>query len=133
MTDSSLARTPAASLITVLALAQAALGVLRALGFVQIGSDLVGHGILLLPLGVIVFARAALIAGIALLYTFFAWGTFKVRPWALRFGVIAAVANLLLVLSVLIQGEPIMSALPWGIVPAIILCYALARPSAPRA
>jgi len=74
MTNSSLARTPAASLITVLALVQAALGVLRALGFVQIGSDLVGHGVLLLPLGVIVFARAALIAGIALLYTFFAPG-----------------------------------------------------------
>jgi len=47
--------------------------------------------------------------------------------------VIAAVANLLLVLVVLIQGEPIMRALPWGIVPAIIVCYALAPPSAPRA
>jgi hypothetical protein len=133
VTSSSLARTPAASLIAVLALAQAALAAFRALGFVQIGSDLVGRGVLLLPLGVIVFSRAALIAGIALLYTLFAYGTLKVRPWARRFGLIAAGVNLLLVLSVLIQGERILAAVPWCIVPAIILWHALAQPSAPRA
>jgi hypothetical protein len=112
-----------------LALVQAAFAVLRALGFVQIGGDLVGRSVLLLPLGVLVFARAALIAGIALLYGCFAWGTWQGRPWARRFGLVAAAANLLLVLSVLIQGELIALSLFWCIVPAIVLFYLLAQPS----
>jgi hypothetical protein len=120
-------------LIAVFALAQAAFGALRALGFVQIGSDLMGRGILLLPLGVIVFARAALIVGIALLYASFAWGALQGRPWARRIGLVAAAANLLLVLSVLIQGESIVPVLPWCIVPAIIVFYVLAQPRVPSA
>jgi len=133
MTDSSLPRSPATLLIAVLALAQAAFGVLRALGFVQIGSDLIGRSILLLPLGAIVFARAALIAGIALLYAFFAWGALQGHPWARRIGLVAAAANLLLVLSVLIQGESIARLLLWCVVPASIFFYVRAQPRAPSA
>jgi hypothetical protein len=54
------------------------------------------------------------------------------RPWARRFGLIAAAANLLLAVSVLIQGEFIMRTLLWCIVPAIILCYVLAQPKDAR-
>src|SRR5262245_55839081 len=133
MTDSSLPRSPAASLIAVLALAQAAFGVLRALGFVRIGSDLMGRSVLLLPVGVIVFARAALIAGIALLYALFSWGTWQGRPSARSFGVVAATANLLLVLSVLIQGEPVVRSLLWCIVPAILLFYVFGQSRAQSA
>jgi len=130
VTDSSPLRTPTASLIAVLALAQAAFGALRALGFVQIGSDLIGRGILVLPLGVIVLVRAAVIAGTTLLYVLFAWGTLMGRSRARQFGLVAAAANLLLVLSVLIQGEYVIRALIWCIVPAIIFCYLLAQPRA---
>jgi len=130
MTNSTPTRTLAPSLIAVLALAQAALGVLRALGWFQIGSDLMGRGVMLLPIiGVMVLARGALIAGIALLYASFAWGSLQGRPWARRVGLIAAAVNLLLALSVLIQGEFIMGALLWCIVPAIVVCYLLAQPS----
>ena len=134
MTNSMPTRTPIGSLIAVLALVQAAFGVLRALGWFEIGSDLMGRGVLLLPIvGVMVFARGALIAGIALLFAFFAWGTVQGRPWARRVGLIAAAVNLLLVLSVLIQGESIMRGLLWCIVPVIVVGYLLAQPSASSA
>ena len=133
MTDSSLNRTPVASLIALLALVQAAIGVFVALGFVEIGGEMLERSFWLVPLGVIVVARAALIAGIALLYTVFAWGTWQGRPSARRFGVIAAVANLLLVLGNLLQGEYTVREFLWCIVPAIIISYVLAQPRAPSA
>ena len=50
-------RTVAATVIALLALAQAAFGVLRALGWFHTGSDLMGRGLLLLPLiGVVAYA-----------------------------------------------------------------------------
>jgi hypothetical protein len=71
-------RTAGATGIALLAIAQAAFGVLRALGWFHSGSDLMGQGLLLLPLiGVLAYARGALIAGIALLYIFFAWAYSK--------------------------------------------------------
>ncbi len=53
-------------------------------------------------IGILVYLRGALIAGIALLYGFFAWGLLKGRPWARTVGLIAAAVNLLLVLSMVI-------------------------------
>jgi len=51
-----------ATVIALLALAQAAFGVLRALGWFHIGSDLMGRGLLLLPMiGLVAYARGALI------------------------------------------------------------------------
>jgi hypothetical protein len=91
-------RTAGATFIALLALAQAAFGVLRALGWFHPVSDLMRRGLLLLPLiGVVAYARGALIAGIALLYIFFAWGLFKGRPWARPVGFIAAAVHVLLV------------------------------------
>jgi amino acid transporter len=131
VTDSSLQRTPVASLIAVLALVQAALALFVALGFVEIGGEMMERSFWLLPLGAIVVARAAFIIGIVVLYTVFAWGTWQDRPSARRFGVIAAVANLLLVFGILLQGEYIARELLWCIVPAIVIAYVLARPRAP--
>jgi hypothetical protein len=120
-------RTAGATGIALLAIAQAAFGVLRALGWFHSGSDLMGQGLLLLPLiGVLAYARGALIAGIALLYIFFAWAYSKGHPWARPVGFIAAVVNVLLVLSVLIQGELIAHALLWLIVPVTVVWYLLA-------
>lgn len=75
-------RTPAASLIAVLALAQAALGVVRSVRTV---------------------------------------------------GFVAAAVNLLLASNLVIQGEPIVRALVWCVVPVVIVCYLLAEPSRPIA
>jgi hypothetical protein len=127
MDNAVLIRTPGATVIAFLALAQAAFGVLRALGWFHTGSDLMGRGLLLLPLiGVVAYARGVLIAGIALLYIFFAWGLFKGRPWARAVGFIAAAVHVLLVLSVLIQGELISQARLWLIVPVTVVGYLLA-------
>jgi hypothetical protein len=110
-----------------LALAQAAFTVLRALGWFHTGSDLMGQGLLLLPLmGMVAYARGVLIAGIALLYIFFAWALFKGSRWGRPVGFIAAAVHILLVLSVLIQGEPISQALLWLIVPVTVVGYLLA-------
>src|SRR5262245_27075892 len=117
MTRSSPPRTPTAVLIAGLGLVQATFAVFRALGFVQIGSDLIGRSILQMPLGVLVFARAAQIGVTALLYGLFAWGTLAGRPWTRTVGLLAAALNLLLVLSAVIQGTPVVELLPWCIVP----------------
>jgi len=86
------------------------------------GSDLLGQGLLILPMiGLVAFARGALVLGIALLYVVFAVGMFASKDWARPLGIALAVVNLLLVLSVLIQGESLARAVFWIIVPVIIL------------
>ena len=105
-----------------LALVQSALGVLRALHWFNFGSDLMGQGILLFPLmGAVAYLRGVLVAVLALLYVLFAWGFFLHRSWAWWLGMIAAVVNLLLVVSVIAQGEAVTQAIPWLIVPVILI------------
>lgn len=117
------------TVVAVLALVQSSAGVLRALHWFEAGSDLLGRGLLILPLiGVMAYARGALVAGIALLYVVFAVGVFTRKAWARSLGLTVAVVNLLLVLSVLIQGEAPVRALFWAITPVIILWYLLAQP-----
>lgn len=129
MENASSNRAKGAAVIALLALAQAAFGVFRALGWFRIGSDLMGQGLLILPIiGMVVYARGALVAGIALLYGFFAWGLFTGRAWARPVGITVAVVNLLLALSVLIQGEFLARELLWLIVPVILLWYLIAQP-----
>lgn len=129
MTNATLTRTPTTSLVAILALAQAVLGTSRALGWFEIGSDLLGRGIMILPIvGVMAFVRGAMIAGIAMLYAFFAWGVLKGRPWARTVGLIAAAVNLLLVLSALVQDEFAVRSLLWCIVPVSVVWYVLAQP-----
>src|SRR5262245_37276709 len=134
MTDSTTARPPALSLIAALAVAQALFGVFRALGLFEIGSDLLGRGAVVGPLlGALVFARGVLLAGIALLYCLFAWGSLNGRPWARTVGLIAATLNLLLVLSVAFQGNFLGGALLWSIVPVVVIAYLLSQPRAASA
>ena len=117
---------PGLTVIAALALAQGVLGVLRALRWFEVGSDLMGQGLLLLPIiGMVAFVRGALVAVIAILYVAFAFGLLARRAWARSLGLVAAAVNILLVLSVLIQGEFIGRALLWLIVPVIILWYLL--------
>jgi uncharacterized membrane protein (DUF2068 family) len=113
-------------IIALLAFVQGGFGVLRALHWFDMGSDLFGQGLLILPLvGVVAFLRGAFITAIALLYVVFAWGMMLRRAWASWVGIVAAAVNLLLVFSVLAQGEPIGRTLLWAVIPLIILLYLL--------
>ncbi len=114
------------TIVALLAVVQGILGALRAIGWFQFGSDLMGQGLLLLPLaGMFAYARGLLVAVIALLYVAFAAGVSTRRPWAWSVGMVVAIMNLLLVLSVVIQGESLVRAIFWAIVPVIIVWYLL--------
>jgi len=114
------------AIIAVLALVQSVLGVLRTLHWFDAGSDLMGQGLLLFPLmGVVAFFRGGFVAVIAILYVVFAYGAFVGRSWARWLGIVVASVSLLLVVSVVIQGESPVRALVWSIVPVIMICYLL--------
>jgi len=114
------------TIIAVLALVQGALGVLRTLHWFDAGSDLMGQGLLLLPLvGVLAFFSGGFVAVIALLYVVFACGALLGRSWARWLGIVVAIVTLLLVVSVVIQGESPVRALVWSIVPVVIIGYLL--------
>ena len=115
-------------IMLLLALLQGVFGLLRAYNWVEIGVDLFGQGILLLPfIGVVAVMRGLLISVVALLYILFVLGALLERGWALWPGVVAAVVNLLLVLSGLAQGAPVPEAIAWSVIPAILLFYLFSR------
>jgi len=117
-------RTAGMTVVAVLSLVQGGLGVLRTLHWFDSGSDLMGQGLLLFPLmGVVAYLRGVLVAVIALLYVLFAWGAFLGRSWARWLGIVVAVVTLLLVVSVVIQGESPARAIVWSIVPVVMICY----------
>lgn len=115
--------------IGILAIIHAVAGVLRSVQWFDIGGDLMGQGLLLVPLvGVIAIARGVFVATLALLFIVFACALFLQRSWARWLGMALAITNLLLVLSLLLQGESLARALLWAVVPAIILIYLPAGP-----
>jgi hypothetical protein len=117
---------PDVIVIAILAVGQGLLAVLRSLQLVRFGSDLVGRGVLLLPFaGVLTIARGVLIAGIAILYIMFAWGALKRRRWAPAVGFGAVLLNAFAIVNALIAGEPLARALPWAVVPVVLLLYLL--------
>jgi len=119
-------RTMGLTVVAVLALVQSALGVLRTLHWFDVGSDLMGQGLLLLPLvGVLAFFRGGFVAVIALLYVVFACGALLGRSWARWLGIVVAIVTLLLVVSIVIQGESPVQALVWSIVPVVMIGYLL--------
>jgi Mg2+/Co2+ transporter CorB len=111
-------------IITSLALAQAIAGLLRALNWVQVGVDLFGQGLLLLPfIGIVAVMRGLLIAVVALLYVLFVFGALLGQAWARWMGLAAAVVNLLLVLVLLTYGAPVASAIAWVVIPVLLIFY----------
>jgi len=111
-------------MILLLALAQAIAGLLRAFNWVEVGVDLFGQGVLLLPfIGMVAVIRGLLIAFVALLYGLFVVGALLGRSWARWFGVAAAIFNLLLVLSVATQGAAVAQAIAWSAIPVILMVY----------
>ena len=117
------------TVVAVLALVQSALGVLRALHWFDAGSDLMGQGLLILPLvGVLAFFRGGLVAAFAILYVVFACGALLGWGWVRWLGIVVAAVTLFMVVSVVIQGESPVRALVWSIVPVVMLGYLLSAP-----
>ena len=110
--------------VAILAFVQGAAGLLRAFQWIDIGGDLVGQGLFFLPLtGMMAIARGAFVALLALAFVLFACGLFLEQSWAKWLGITVAVVNLLLVFSLLMQGERFARAVPWAVIPALILLY----------
>jgi hypothetical protein len=117
-------RTLSLKIMAVSALVQGAFGLLRAYGWVQIGSDLFRQGLLILPvIGTLAILRGMFIAGVAFLYFLFFCGALLGSRWAWSVCLTAVIINLLLVLSALVQGVPLMQGIAWAVIPMALLCY----------
>jgi hypothetical protein len=111
-------------IILLLALVQGIAGLLRAFNWVQIGVDLFGQGLLLLPMvGAMAVMRGLFISVVALLYVLFVIGGLLGRSWAWWFCLTAVIVNLLLVLSALDQGAPVAEGIAWSVIPVTLLFY----------
>jgi hypothetical protein len=110
-------------IILLLALVQGIAVMARAFNWVQIGVDLFGQGLLLLPfMGAVAVMRGLLISIVALLYVLFVIGGLLGKSWV-WFCLTAVIINLLLVLSALFQGAALTQALLWSVIPIILLVY----------
>jgi hypothetical protein len=113
-------------IVAALAVVQGVLGILRALQWLEIGSDLSRTGLVLLPmLGLAALARGVLVAAIAVPYLLFALGALTGRRWARGVGLAACVVNVLAVVTLALAGESLAAALFWVVVPLIVGAYLL--------
>ncbi len=111
-------------IMALLAFVQAIAGVLRAFNWVQVGVNLFGQGLLILPLvGAVALMRGLLISLIGLFYVLFSVGALLGKSWSRWLGLTAAIVNLLLVLSVLAQGAGLLEAIAWSVIPALLIFY----------
>ena len=119
-------RSPMLIFIAILALVQGVLAVFRAFEWFSVGADLLGQGLLILPLaGVVTFGRGGLVIVLATLYLAFAVGMLMQKSWAWTLGLVVAAISVLLVLNVLILGESVSRTAFWLIVPIVIAAYLL--------
>jgi hypothetical protein len=115
-------------IILLLAFVQGVAGLLRAFNWVQVGADLFGQGLLLMPfVGVVAMMRGLFISAIALLYVLFVICSLMGRSWARWLGLTAAIVNLLIALSALVQGSPILEVIAWSVIPALLVFYLLSN------
>ena len=113
--------------IGALAVVQSVADALRALQFFDIGTALLGEGLLLIPMvGMLVYGRGVIVVLLAILYLVFAFGVFSQRSWARSLGIAVSVVNLVLVLIVVVGGEAIGQVMVSAIIPLIIAWYLLA-------
>lgn len=117
-------RTLSLKIMALLALVQGGFALLRAYGWVQIGTDLFRQGLLILPVvGTLAILRGMFIAGVAFLYFLFFCGALLGSRWAWSVCLTAVVINLLLVLSALAQGVSFTQAIAWAVIPAVLIFY----------
>ncbi len=121
-------RSPMRIFIAMLALVQGVFGAFRAFEWFNIGADQFGQGLLILPLvGAVAFARGGLVIVLALLYALFAVGLLLHKSWARWLGLSVAAISVLLVLNIIMLGEPVSRAGFWLIPPIVIAVYLLSR------
>ncbi len=88
--------------MSVLAIVEAGAFLFFATSWFRTGADMIGHGVLVLPLlGVVLYFRAALLVTTATLYLLFAWAALTGRRWAWPMGLAAVALDGLLVLTLL--------------------------------
>lgn len=126
-------RTMGMTVIAVLALVQGTLGMLRTMHWFDLGSDLMGRGLLVLPVvGLLAIGRGILVAVLAVLFAVFSCGLLLQRSWARWLGIFLSIVTLFLVVWVVLQGESPARALVWSIIPVVIIGY-LISPSGRQA
>ena len=125
-------RTLSLKILAVLGLLQGGFALLRAYNWVQIGSNLFGQGLLLLPVvGVMAYMRGLFVSIVALLYILFGVGGLMGKSWGWWSGFTAAVINLLLVFSAIVAGESLIQAVVWSVVPVVIIVAFFSRKEHP--
>jgi hypothetical protein len=121
------------TVIALLALVQAGVGIFWSIRWFQLAMSLGERGALLLPLaGALVALRAIFAVVIALLYLVFVGGAFAGRDWAWGVGMAAVVLNLIGVVALLLTGDAIVLAVVRGLVALVIFVY-LVSPAGRRA
>jgi hypothetical protein len=96
----------------------------RAFNWVRVGIDLFGQGVLLLPfVGAVAIVRGLFIALIVALYLSFVGGAVLQKTWARWTCFVAAILNLVLVVSSVAQGMSAAKAFFWSAVPVILIIY----------
>ena len=115
-------------IMMLLALVQGLAGLLRGFNWIQIGVDLFGKGILLLPLiGTMAMMHGLFIWVVALLYVLFVSGALLGSRWAWWSCLIAAAVNVFLALSALVQGALLIEFIAWSVIPAILIYYVFSQ------
>jgi hypothetical protein len=126
-------RTAGLTVIALLALVQAAVGVFWGIRWFQLAFQFSERGALLLPLaGALVALRAIFALIIAALYLVFVGGALTGRDWAWGIGIVAVVLNLIGVLALLLTGDAIALVAVRGLVALVIFAY-LVSPAGRRA
>jgi hypothetical protein len=111
-------------LVLFLAIVQGIAALLRAFNWVQIGVDLFGQGVLLLPLiGAVAVMRGVIISAVPILYVIFVVGALLGKGWAWWFCLWAVIINLLLILGALFRGGVVVEAIAWSLIPIILSTY----------
>jgi len=119
-----MSRSRSFKIILLLAFLQGVFGLLRAYGWVQIGTDLYGQGLLFLPfLGAVAVMRGLFISIVALLYLLFVIGALLGSRWAWWSCLTAVAVNLTIVLSGLAQGAPVLEVIGWSVIPVVLIFY----------
>jgi hypothetical protein len=112
------------TVIALLALVQAGVGVFWGIRWFHLAFQLGERGALLLPLaGALVALRATFALITAALYVAFVVGAFRGRDWAWGVGMVAVVLNILGVLGLLLTGDALALAAVRGLVALVIFAY----------
>ena len=119
--------------IALLATVQAVAALVWATQWVQMGGDVMGRGVLFMPLmAITLFARSGFALVMAALYLLFVWAALTGRRSAWRLGMLAVVFNGFGVLVLVAAGAPLREIALRAIVAVVVLGY-LVAPAGRRA